>query len=64
MISKGLIRNGYDIDGMRRVAGVLLRHIRPQSRTEAYELLDGKLGVFLFDRTALAVEVDRYFSEA
>lgn len=58
-----IIRNGYDLDGMRRVAGVLLRHIRPVTRTEAFNILDGKLGVFLFDRTALAIEIDRYFLE-
>ena len=58
-----MIRNGYDLDGMRRVAAVLLRHVRPLCRTEAFALLDEKLGVFIFDKTALATEVDRYFGD-
>ena len=62
-MQNGIIRNGYDIHGMRRVAGVLLRHIRPQNRTEAQQLLNGKLGVFLHDHMALAAEVELYFAE-
>lgn len=63
MLHKAMIRNGYDMEGIRRVAAVLLRHVRPQSRTEAFTLLIDKLGVFIFDRTAFVAEVDRYFGD-
>lgn len=63
MLHDAMIRNGYNLDGMRRVAAVLLRHVRPQSRTEAFTLLDEKLGVFIFDKTALSAEIDRYFGD-
>lgn len=55
---------GYNIDGVRRVARVLLRHVKPGDRTTAYELLDGRLGVYVIDRTILRVEIDRYFDTA
>lgn len=61
MLHDAIVRNGYDLAGMRRVAAVMLRHVRPQSRTDAFALLDEKLGVFIFDKTALAVEIDHYF---
>jgi hypothetical protein len=62
MLHNAVIRNGYDLGGVRRVAGVLLRHVRPRSRSEALTLLDEKLGVFIFDRTVLDAEVSRYFA--
>lgn len=51
----------YDQDGVRRLARVLLRHIRPENRSSAYEVLDGRLGVYLVDRAVLRAEIDRYF---
>jgi hypothetical protein len=63
MMHNRMIRNGYDLEGMRRVAAVMLRHVRPESRGDAFTLLDEKLGVFIFDRTALAAEIDRYFGD-
>ncbi len=52
---------GYDAEGVRRVAQVLLRHIRPDNRAKAYEVLDGRLGVYMVDRAVLRAEIDRYF---
>jgi hypothetical protein len=63
MKHQAVLQNGYDSSVVRRVAAVLLRHVRPQSRTEAFMLLDSKLAMYLFDRTGLAVEVDHYFGD-
>ncbi|MDA5193441.1 hypothetical protein [Govanella unica] len=51
----------YDLDGIRRVARVLLKHVRPENRSRAYEVLDGRLGVYMVDRAMLRAEIDRYF---
>jgi len=51
----------YESEGLRRVAGTLLRHVRPRSRAEAYVILDGRLGVYGMDHAAIEVEIDRYF---
>lgn len=53
----------YDQDGIRRVARVLLRHVRPDSRTRAYEVLDDRLGIYMVDRAVLRAEIDHYFEE-
>lgn len=52
---------GYDLEGIRRVARVLLRHVQPETPTDAYDVLDGRLGVYVADRTILSAEIDRYF---
>ncbi len=52
---------GYDTEGVRRVARTLLSHVRPQSRSDAFTLLDGQLGVYALDRTVIAAEIDYYF---
>lgn len=52
----------FDDEGVRRIAQVLLRHVRPQDRNTAYEVLDGRLGVYLKNRTVIRAEVDRYFN--
>lgn len=54
----------YDLDGVRRVARALLRHVRPRSRSEAYALLDDRLGVYVIDRAMLRAEVDYFFDDA
>lgn len=61
---KGLATVDYDHEGVRRVARVLLRHVRPINRTMAYDVLDGRLGVYVKDRTLIRAEVDRYFEAA
>lgn len=53
----------YDQDGIRRVARVLLRHVRPEDRTRAYEVLDGRLGIYMVDRAVLRAEIDHYFQD-
>lgn len=52
---------GYDPQGVRRVARTLLRHIKPANRSEAFAILDGRIGVYALDRTVIAAEVDYYF---
>ena len=52
----------YDQDGVRRMARVLLRHVRPENRSRAFEVLDGRLGVYMVDRAVLRAEIDRYFN--
>ena len=61
---KGLAAMDYDREGVRRVARVLLRHVRPRDRGTAYEVLDGRLGIYVKDRAAIRAEVDRYFDAA
>ncbi len=61
---KGLATMDYDHEGVRRVARVLLHHVRPANRTMAYHVLDGRLGVYVKDRTVIRAEVDRYFNAA
>lgn len=51
----------YDSEGVRRVARVLLRHVRPQSRNEAHAVLDGRLGVYATNQAILRAEIDKYF---
>lgn len=53
----------YDAQGVRRVARALLRHVKPGSRTEAYAVLENRLGVYVVDRTALRAEIDYYFGD-
>ncbi len=57
------VKFGYDFEGMRRVARLLLEHVRPQNRTEAYALIYGEMGAYMLDRSALAAEVDGYLAE-
>lgn len=54
----------YDDDGVRRVAQVLLRHTRPETRNEAETILHGRLGVYTRDGMLLRTEIDKYFGTA
>lgn len=53
----------YDLDGIHRVAQVMLRHVRPETRNEAYDVLEHRLGVYMADRNSLRVVIDSYFDE-
>ncbi|RMF07768.1 MAG: hypothetical protein D6763_11515 [Alphaproteobacteria bacterium] len=59
-----LTQTSYDTEGVRRVARTLLRHIRPETRHEAFAILDGRIGVYAVDRTVIAAEIDYYFNES
>lgn len=54
---------GYDAEGISRVARTLLRHVRPDSRNIAIELLSSRLGSYVSDRNMLWNEIDHYFAD-
>lgn len=54
---------GYDAEGICRIAGTLLRHVRPTNRNIAIELLSSRLGNYVHDRSMLWEEIDQYFTD-
>lgn len=61
---KSALHMGYDADGVRRVARTLLRHVRPDDRQTAMELLNSRLGSYVADKSLLWSEVESHFAEA
>ncbi|WP_417317821.1 hypothetical protein [Emcibacter sp.] len=52
----------HDPETARRIARVLLKHIRPRNRDEAREILEGRLGVYVTRKESLDQEIDSYFN--
>ncbi|PHZ83314.1 hypothetical protein [Paremcibacter congregatus] len=52
----------HDSETTRRVARVLLKHIGPKDRTEAYSILHSRIGVYTYDTGAITQEIDSYFN--
>ncbi|WP_321391794.1 hypothetical protein [Emcibacter sp.] len=52
----------HDPETARRIARVLLKHIRPRDKEEAREILKGRLGVYVAGKDSLDQEIDLYFN--
>lgn len=52
----------HDGETTRRVARVLLKHIGPKDRGEAHAILHSRIGVYTYDTSAIAQEIDSYFT--
>ena len=50
-----------DSEGLRRVASLHLKRHHPASRSEAMRLLDGCMGAYDDDKSAITEGVDAYF---
>jgi len=50
-----------DAETTHRIAQVLLRHIGPKDKTEAFRILSSRIGVYVKDKKAISTEVDNYF---
>jgi len=51
-----------DTETTRRVARVLLRHVGPKDKAEAISILHSRIGIYSCDKSAIAKEVDNYFT--
>lgn len=52
----------HDDETTRRVARVLLKHVGPKNKAEAMRILQSRIGVYTNDNSAIAKEVDSYFT--
>lgn len=49
--------------GVERVAATVLRHIRPDTRADAAQIIRIRLGCYGIDETMIAQVVDSYFGQ-
>ena len=47
--------------GVERVAATVLRHVRPDTRMDAAQIIRVRLGCYGIDETTIAQVVDSYF---
>ncbi len=50
-----------DVATTRRIARVLLKHVRPKNKEEAISILNSRLGIYMNNNSAITNEVERYF---
>jgi hypothetical protein len=49
--------------GVERVAATVLRHVRPETRSEAAHIIRVRLGCYGIDDSMIASVVDSYFDQ-